>query len=58
MAPVPKADPNLEVGSPVAVVQPLDLAGELVAGEVRDLELLLKVEAWSVAWAWCVRYSC
>ena len=55
---MPKADPYLEVVSPVAVVPPLDLAGELVAGEVRDLELLLKVEAWRVTGAWCVRYSC
>ena len=56
--PVSEAEPPLEVRSPVAVVPSLELSGELVVGAVRDLELLLKVEAWRMAGARCVRSSC
>ena len=58
VATVLEAEPPLEVGSPVAVVPPLDLAGELVAGAMRDLALLLKVEAWRVVGERCVNSSC
>ena len=43
VAPVLEAEPPLEVGPPVAVVPPLELPGELAAGAVRDLALLLKI---------------
>ena len=58
VASVSKADPPLEVVSPVAESPPLELVGgELVEGAERDLALLIEVEVWSVAGAWCVRYS-
>ena len=45
-------------GITCGVVPPLDLAGELVAGAMRDLALLLKVEAWRVVGERCVNSSC